>query len=106
MVRRLMREDEVYDQVNAAWREAGLADRRVIDTPGWQYAVSKVREYCATRGWFVSPMGPVDRDTWCHWLHILSHSLEDGHNLTHANCELELAELAIAALRDASSGSA
>jgi hypothetical protein len=91
----------VYDEINAAWREADLIDRRVMDTPGWQAAVASVSKYSKERGWLGSPMGPVAGDTWFHWLHILSHCLEDGHGLTHAKCELQLAELVITALRRA-----
>lgn len=92
-------EQIAYDKINTAWREAGLEGRRVLDTPGWQAAEAAVRRYCEGVGWTAPPMGPGGKDTWFNWLHILSHCLDDGgHGLTHAECELELAELAIAAL--------
>jgi hypothetical protein len=88
----------VYDQISEAWREAGLIHRRVMDTPGWEAAVASVRKYAAEHRWPLSPMGPIRRDTWINWLHILSHKLEDGHGVRHANCELEIAKLAIGVL--------
>lgn len=91
----------VYEQINAAWREADLIDRRVMDTPGRQDAVAAVAEYYRERGRVGPPMGPAAGDTWIRWLHVLSHSLEEGHGLTHARCELLLTELVITALRDA-----
>lgn len=94
----------IYDQINAAWREADLIDRRVMDTPGWQAAVVSLTEYSKQRGWLASPMGPVAGDTWVHWLHILSHCLEDGHGVAHAKCEMQLAGRVITVLRDATAG--
>jgi hypothetical protein len=85
--------NQVYDNVGNALREAGLMRRRVFDTPGWQAAVEVVTKRCD--GW---TMGPIARDTWDNWLHILSHSVEGDHGIAHAKFERELAELAIATL--------
>lgn len=90
----------IYDEVRSAWQGAGLAGRRVFETQGWQDAVDSVKQHCVAVGWHASPMGPVRTDTWDHWLHILSHRLEDGHSLAHAKEELLLATLAISTLQD------
>jgi len=90
---------EIYDLIKVRLREAGLLDRRVMDTPGWETAVASVKEHIEDRGWRgIPPMGPIGRDTWANWLHILSHCIEDGHSLAHAKYELQLVELAITAL--------
>lgn len=94
-----MGEASVYDEVNALLREVGLIDQRVIETPGWQVAVASVQQQWEERGRAGLPMGPVAGDTWSRWLHILSHCLEDGHGLSHARCELQLAHRVIAALQ-------
>jgi hypothetical protein len=67
--------------------------------------VASISAYTKARGWPTSPMGPIDRDSWNHWLHILSHCLEDGHSSEHAKCELQLTELAISALRQVAKNS-
>lgn len=91
--------EQHYEAINRAWQEAGLAGRRVLDTPGWQTAVEAVRRYCESVGWSAPPVGPVARDTWSHWLHILSHTLhEGGHGRAHADLEGQLQSLALDAL--------
>jgi hypothetical protein len=90
----------IYNDVLSAWQDAGLEGRRVFDTPGWQDEVDAVKQHCLALGWRASPMGPVSTDTWDHWLHILSHCLEDGHSLAHAKEELFLATLTISTLQN------
>jgi hypothetical protein len=86
----------VYDKINSMLIEAGISGRRVNATPGHEAAVEAV-----TRSVDGRTMGPTSQDTWDKWLHILSHHVdpgEDGHGIEHANLELRLVELAIAAL--------
>jgi len=71
-----------------------------METPGWKAAQVQVDQYCAERGLPGFTVGPIKRDSWFGWLHNLAHALErDGHGLPHAECELQLATPAIAALR-------
>ena len=91
-----------YSAVNCLLRDAGLIDRLVMQTPRWQDAEARVREYCSVRGWNCAPMGPVPHDTWSNWLHILSHTLDGDHGHSHARCELDLAHIVTEALRDSS----
>jgi len=90
-----------YDRINDAWSEAGIGSRLVMNTPGWEAAVASVQQHIEGRGWPLNmpPMGPVGRDSWSHWIHILSHCMKDGHGVSHADCELQLANLVIDALQ-------
>lgn len=100
--------ERIYQSVDEAWDEAGLVGRGVVDTPGWEMAVEAVRNYCATIGYTWPLSGPITRDTWSHWVHILSHIVSScvgekrrGHSVSHAKLELRLSEVAIAELRTA-----
>lgn len=95
-------QDQTYARINATWDASGLAGRKVLSTPGAAEAIEAVRLHCVSLGWpeTLPPMGPVDRDTWSHWLHILSHSVEErGHGPAHAHLEQGLQAVALAALR-------
>jgi hypothetical protein len=100
----LAKMDQCYDALEHAWRDSGLATRRVIATPKHEMAVEAVRQYCDAAGWKESLWGPVSSDTWWQWLHILSHQMHiqyfpgGGHSLVHGKIERELLGLVVAKL--------
>lgn len=98
--------EQAYLAIDRAWNTGGLWGREVFDTPGWENAVAEVRRHCDSVGYTYSLSGPIARDAWPNWLHILSHYMETGHSLAHAKVELQLVELAIAALAQAGTSSA
>ena len=93
--------ETLYQPLNDRWDETGIAACPVYSTPGWERAEAAVREFFTVWGWVLERglMGPIRRDTWWAWIHILSHSMDgDGHGPEHMELERQIMEVAVAGL--------